>query len=45
MKPFHTLNLGVAHFEKGRGQLTLRALQIPGKSVMDMREVDLTLRK
>jgi len=45
MKEFHALNLGAMHLEKGRGQLTLRALEIPGKSVMDVRLVTLTLKK
>ena len=45
MKEFRTLNLGVMRLEKGRGLLTLRALDIPGKNVMDVRQVNLTLRK
>lgn len=45
MKEFRALNLGVMRLEKGRGLLTLRALNIPGKSVMDVRQVNLTLRK
>lgn len=45
MKEFHPLNLGTIHLKKGRGLLTLRALDIPGKTVMDMREVVLTLKK
>ena len=45
MKEFHLLQLGTVRLEKGRGQLTLRATQIPGKSVMDMRQLTLTLRK
>ncbi|MEO6244021.1 MAG: sulfatase-like hydrolase/transferase [Opitutaceae bacterium] len=44
MKPFRLLSLGTVRLEKGRGTLTLRATQIPGKSVMDMRQVTLTLR-
>jgi hypothetical protein len=43
MKEFHALNLGVMHLEKGRGLLTLRALQIPARSVMEVRLVTLTL--
>jgi hypothetical protein len=31
--------------EEGRGPLKLRALEIPGKQVMDLRQVTLTLRK
>ncbi|MGZ5544744.1 MAG: N-acetylgalactosamine 6-sulfate sulfatase, partial [Limisphaerales bacterium] len=45
MKEFHPLNLGIIHLEKGRGLLTLRALDIPGKTVMDMRQIFLTLKK
>ena len=44
MKEFRTLNLGTIQLEKGRGPLTLRALNIPGKSVMDVRQVTLTLK-
>jgi arylsulfatase A-like enzyme len=45
MKDFHVLNLGAMHLEKGRGLLTLRALEIPGKSVMDTRQVTFTLKQ
>ncbi|MBL9200922.1 MAG: arylsulfatase [Opitutaceae bacterium] len=45
MKPFKPLALGTVRLEKGRGLLTLRATQMPGKSVMDVRQVTLTLRK
>ncbi len=45
MKEFRPLSLGTMHLEKGRGPLTLRALQIPGQSVMDVRAIYLTLRK
>ena len=45
MKQFHALKLGVMRLEKGRGLLTLRALKIPGQSVMDVRQLNLTLRK
>jgi hypothetical protein len=44
MKEFRPLNLGVIRLEKGRGPLTLRALEIPGASVMDVRQVTLTLK-
>jgi len=44
MKDFHPLAFGPVKLEAGRGQLTLRALQIPGASVMDVRRVNLTLR-
>jgi arylsulfatase A-like enzyme len=45
MKEFRRLDLGTIRLEKGRGQLTLRATEIVGKTVMDMRQVTLTLRK
>ncbi|HCN78000.1 MAG TPA: N-acetylgalactosamine 6-sulfate sulfatase [Verrucomicrobiales bacterium] len=43
MKEFRTLSLGKMRLESGQGTLTLRALEIPGKSVMDVRRVTLTL--
>ena len=43
VKDFLPLDLGVFHLEKGRGLLTLRALNVPGKRVMDVRAVLLTL--
>jgi hypothetical protein len=43
MKDFHTLKLGEMTLEKGEGPLTLRALEIPGGSVMDLRRITLTL--
>ena len=43
MKEFRPLELGVVQLEKGRGLLTLKATGIPGKSVMDVRQVVLTL--
>jgi arylsulfatase A-like enzyme len=45
MKDFKPLPLGELSLEKGRGQLSLRALNVPGKQVMDVRGVMLTLRK
>jgi hypothetical protein len=45
MKPFKNLKLGVIHFQKGAGPLTLRALNVPGGSVMDLRRLTLTLLK
>lgn len=45
MKEFRPLALGAMRLEKGRGPLTLRALEIPGRQVMDVRLVTLTLRK
>ena len=44
-KEFRPLKLGTIRLEKGRGLLTLRALEIPGASVMDVRRVTLTLKK
>lgn len=45
VKDFKPLRLGVMALEKGRGQLTLRAVEIPGKEVMEVRAVYLTLQK
>lgn len=44
MKPFRPLALGTINLAKGRGPLVLRALEIPGRSVMDVRRVTLTLK-
>jgi hypothetical protein len=43
MKEFRTLKLGEMTLDAGRGSLTLRALEIPGGYVMDVRRVTLTL--
>jgi arylsulfatase A-like enzyme len=43
MKEFRPLQLGTMNLEQGTGELTLRALEIRGKSVMDVRRVTLTL--
>lgn len=43
MKEFKSLRLGKIRLAKGEGALTLRAVEIPGKSVMDVRRVTLTL--
>lgn len=43
VKEFRPLRLGSLHLAKGRGPLTLRALSIPGKQVMDLWAVVLTL--
>lgn len=43
VKDFQPLDLGVFRLEKGRGLLTLRAPDVPGKRVMDVRAVLLTL--
>ncbi len=42
MKLFKPLPLGELTLESGRGELVLRALKIPGKSVMDLRLLELT---
>ena len=39
----HTATVGL-ELAPGLGELTLRALEIPGRSVMDVRRVTLTLR-
>jgi hypothetical protein len=44
MKEFKTLVLGEVELAAGKGPLTLRALEIPGQSVMDLRRVTLTLK-
>jgi len=44
MKEFRTLQPGVISLKQGRGLLTLKALKIPGNSVMDVRRVTLTLK-
>lgn len=43
MKEFRTLKLGEVKLPSGQAPLTLRAAEIPGKSVMDVRRVTLTL--
>lgn len=43
MKEFRSLALGTMRLDKGRGPLTLRALEIPGSQVMDLRAITLTL--
>ena len=45
VKDFKPLRLGIVKLKKGRGDLTLRATNIPGKQVMDVRYVILTLQK
>lgn len=45
MKEFRPLSLGVIKLEQGRGPLTLRALKVAGKQVMDVRMVTLTLKR
>lgn len=43
VKDFKPLRLGTLRLEKGRSLLTLRALEVPGKQVIDVRSVVLTL--
>lgn len=45
LKEFRPLNLGKIQLDAGRGLLTLRAIQIKGQEVMDVRQVNLTLVK
>jgi arylsulfatase A-like enzyme len=45
VKDFMPLDLGEIELTKARGQLALRALQVPGKSVMDVRMIFLTLKQ
>jgi hypothetical protein len=45
MKDFRPLRLGVLELKPGRGPLTLQALRVPGKQVMDVRLILLTLLK
>jgi arylsulfatase A-like enzyme len=44
MKEFRPLRLGTIRLERGRGPLTLRAPEVAGHTVMDMRLVTLTLK-
>ena len=44
MKEFRPLRLGAMKMEKGRGLLKLKASDIPGEGVMDVRLVELTLK-
>jgi arylsulfatase A-like enzyme len=45
MKEFRPLQLGTVHLEKGRGLLTLRAVKVAARSVMDLRQLNLSLKK
>lgn len=44
MRDFRTLKLGSMSLVAGRGLLTLRALEIPGETVMEVRRVNLILK-
>jgi hypothetical protein len=37
VKDFKSLDLGVIHLEKGRAKLELKALDVPGDQVMEVR--------
>ncbi len=43
MKEFRTLDLGTIALDAGEGPLTLRAVSVPGRTVMDLRRLTLTL--
>ena len=45
VKDFKPLRLGTLSLEKGRGELTLRAVEILNEQVMDVRYVMLTLKE
>jgi arylsulfatase A-like enzyme len=44
MKTFRSMTLGEVRLEPGRGELRLRATDVPGRSVMDLRRLTLTLK-
>jgi hypothetical protein len=37
VKDFKSMKMGTIHLKKGRGLLTLKALEVPGSQVMDFR--------
>ena len=43
VKDFKPLRLGILDLSKGRGPLAIRAVEIPGRRVIDLRAVMLTL--
>ncbi|MFZ2643461.1 MAG: arylsulfatase [Verrucomicrobiia bacterium] len=45
VKDFKPMRLGVMELKPGRGELTLRAVKVPGKTVMDVQLILLTLLK
>ncbi len=45
VKDFRPLSLGTIQLSKGRGTLTLRALDIPGDAAIDVRDIVLTLKQ
>jgi arylsulfatase A-like enzyme len=44
MKEFRSLEAGTLHLDKGRSVLSLSATDIPGHSVMDVRQINLILK-
>ena len=42
VKDFKPLKMGNIHLKKGTGELTLKALDIPGSQVMDLRLIEIT---
>ena len=42
VKDFRPLRLGVVRLAEGRGELTLRALEVPGERVIEVRAIMLT---
>jgi arylsulfatase A-like enzyme len=44
MKTFRSMTLGEIRLEPGKGELRLRATDIPGRTVMELRRVTLTLK-
>jgi arylsulfatase A-like enzyme len=44
MRDFRTMTLGEVRLEPGKGELKLRAPEVPGQSVMELRRVTLTLK-
>ena len=45
VKDFKPLTMGTLELEKGRGQLTLRAVRVPGDAVVDVRNLRLVLQQ
>jgi hypothetical protein len=44
MRDFKTMTLGEVRLEPGKGELKLRAPEVPGQSVMELRRVTMTLK-
>lgn len=45
VKDFRPLTLGTIRLAKGQGQLTLKALEVPGEACIEVRDLILTLKK